>query len=72
MLLHLNVQDIGTLATFNEALGELKDAAIFVEENVIRWVGSAADLPSEYAKADREVSLANRVVVPGMVSRTPA
>lgn len=61
-------QDIFTLGTFNENLGEIDDAAIFVKGNVIQWVGKTANLPQQYSSADHILSLKDRVVIPGMVS----
>lgn len=45
---------IGTLATGDESLGDIDDAAIVIQDNVIEWVGKTANLPKELAdSADR-------------------
>lgn len=61
-------QDIQKLATFCEDLGEIDDAAIFVRNNVIEWVGKTSHLPQEYAVADEVISLPDQVVIPGLVN----
>lgn len=62
----LLVKNIHTLATMNAAREELRDAAIFVRDNVIEQVGSTADLP---ATADEVLDLRGRhVVLPGLVN----
>ncbi|CAE7444538.1 unnamed protein product [Symbiodinium sp. CCMP2592] len=45
---------IGTLATGDETLGDIDDAAIVIKENIIEWVGETKKLPKELAdSADR-------------------
>ena len=62
----LLVKNIHTLATMNAARDELRDAAIFVRDNVIEQVGKSADLP---ATADEVLDLRGRhVVLPGLVN----
>jgi 8-oxoguanine deaminase len=61
-------KDISHLATLNDAMGELKDAAIFVKGNVIAWVGASGSIPEEYQTADKVVSMKNKVVIPGLVN----
>ena len=64
----LLVKDISNLATLDEKIGELKDAAIYVEGNTIAWVGQTADLPEKFKSADEVISLADRTVAPGLVN----
>ena len=64
----LLVKDISNLATLDEKIGELKDAAIYVEGNIIAWVGQTAELPDKFKSADQVVSLADRTVAPGLVN----
>ncbi|KAK9829296.1 hypothetical protein WJX72_005009 [[Myrmecia] bisecta] len=64
----LLLQNIKTLATFNKDLGEIKDAAIYVERNVIQWVGRTADLPPKYQDADLVLCGKDRIVIPGLVN----
>lgn len=61
------MQEIDTLATFNDKGGEIQNAAIFVKGNRIEWVGQTKDIPEKYQTADQVVSLKDRVVIPGLV-----
>lgn len=62
----LLVKNIHTLVTMNAAREEIRDAAIFVRNNVIEQVGATAALP---ATADEVLDLRGRhVVLPGMVN----
>ena len=62
------LQNVECIATFDDSLGEIKNGAIYVEANVITWVGKTAELPKQYSNADCELDLSNRVMIPGMVS----
>lgn len=64
----LLVRDIQVLATLDAELGDIRDAAIYVQGNVIRWVGKSSDLPEELTAADEVISLPNRVLIPGLVN----
>ena len=55
------------MATLNDEYGDIHDAAIYVQGNVIRWIGNTADIPEELQKADTVLSLPDRVVIPGLV-----
>ncbi|MEY2694344.1 MAG: hypothetical protein RL142_692, partial [Actinomycetota bacterium] len=62
------ITDIGSLVTNDETLesgllGELKDAAIVIEDGLISWVGSKHSVPA----ADRSISAKDRTVLPGFV-----
>ena len=54
---------IGLLATQDDELGELTDAALLIDGDQIGWLGSARNAPA----ADRRVELAGRCVLPGFV-----
>ena len=54
---------IGLLATQDDELGELTDAALVIDGETIAWVGTGATAPD----ADRRVDLAGRCVLPGFV-----
>ncbi len=54
---------IGLLATQDEELGELTDAALLIDGDRIGWLGPAGGAPA----ADRRVELAGRCVLPGFV-----
>lgn len=64
----LLVRDVQILATLDPELGDIRDAAIYVEGNVIVWVGTSNNIPKEYAKADETLSLPDRVLIPGLVN----
>ena len=63
----LLIRDIQILATLDAGLGDIRDAAIYVEGNVIKWVGASADIPKEM-KADETIGLPDRVLIPGLVN----
>ncbi|MFN2518421.1 MAG: imidazolonepropionase [Jatrophihabitantaceae bacterium] len=54
---------IGLLATQDDALGEIPDAAVVIAGEQIAWVGPAASVP----EADDQLDLGGRAVVPGFV-----
>lgn len=47
-------------------VGHIADAALAWEGGVIRWVGSASEIPAEFADWERE-DAAGRIVIPGLV-----
>lgn len=55
--------DIGLLATQDDELGELADAALVLEAGRIAWIGPAAAAPP----ADERVEAGGRTVLPGFV-----
>lgn len=62
------ITDIGSLVTNDETresglLGEVKDAALVIENGLIAWVGSKNSVPP----ADRSMSAKGRTVLPGFV-----
>ena len=62
------MQDITVLETLNNDIGQVKDAAIYVKGGVIAWVGPTKDLPQGLLAADTVLSLADHVVIPGLVN----
>lgn len=64
----LLVRDIQLLATLDSTLGDIRDAAIYIEGNVIQWVGASNDLTEAHTKADEVISLPSRVVIPGLIN----
>ena len=54
---------IGLLASQDEELGELTDAALVIDGERIGWIGQADQAPA----ADRSIDLAGRCVLPGFV-----
>jgi 8-oxoguanine deaminase len=53
------------VATMDDTRREIKDASVLVEDNRIKAVGLAADLPHT---ADEVINVAGHVVVPGLVN----
>ncbi len=62
------ITNIGSLVTNDQGLelgllGELRDAAIVVEDGLVAWVGSAAAVP----ETDESIDVQGRTVLPGFV-----
>jgi imidazolonepropionase len=57
------VTGIGLLATQDPELGEITDAALVCDGELLAWAGSARDAP----EADHRVDLGGRAVLPGFV-----
>ncbi|KAK9818361.1 hypothetical protein WJX72_011301 [[Myrmecia] bisecta] len=58
---------IGTLATQNEALGEISDAAVYITDNVVQWVGKSEDC-AQYSPADVEINCEGLIILPGLIN----
>ncbi len=54
---------IGLLVTHDAELGEIRDAALVIDEDRIVWIGASADVPD----ADDGTDLDGRCVIPGFV-----
>lgn len=65
----LLLKNIHTLATFNDELGEISKAAIFIRGNTIEWVGQTSSLPAELSTADEVIDMSTSVVIPGTCSK---
>ena len=61
----LLVKNISTLITNDPALGDIKDGAIYAENNEIKQVGRTADLPQT---ADKVIDASDKLVCPGFVN----
>src|SRR5512137_950384 len=65
----LLVRNIQKLITLNADRQQVADGAIFVRDNVIDYVGPAADLPPDRAaQADRVIDARDMIVMPGLVN----
>jgi 8-oxoguanine deaminase len=69
----LLVHNATCIATFDHADSgqgrELKDASLFVRDNQIEWIGSAADLPSALSdEANEVIDARGHLVTPGLVN----
>ena len=65
---HFSTQDIAVLETLSQDIGRLSNASVFVEGNVVRWVGRTEDTPPDFRCADNVISLPDHVVIPGLVN----
>jgi 8-oxoguanine deaminase len=64
----LLVRNARQLVTMNDAGEKFNQGAIFVRDNVIKWVGATADLPLDYQSADRIIDAADKVILPGLIN----
>ena len=62
----LLLTNIRHLATMDAARRELSDAAIFIRDKVVEFVGSREEMPAD--TADRVIDLSHHVVLPGLVN----
>ena len=62
------IRHIHTLSTQNDAASEWRDAALFVRDGLIEWVGPDADLPPALHSADEVIDGRDLLVVPGLVN----
>lgn len=61
----LLVKNIHTLVTMDPVLGDIRDAAVFSEDGVVRWVGRTDEFRGN---ADRVIDASQRIVIPGLVN----
>ncbi len=65
----LLIQHADMLVSMDADRRELRDGALFVEDNAIAWVGITADLPTDLAeRADRIIDARGKIVLPGLVN----
>lgn len=62
----LLLKNIHTLVTMDSERREIADAALFIRDNMIEWVGTQAECPHEHA--DRVLDARQQVVLPGFVN----
>ncbi|MDP2016015.1 8-oxoguanine deaminase [Hydrogenophaga sp.] len=68
LLIH-NATCIATFDHADPARGrELKDASLFVRDNLIEWIGSASELPPALKHADETIDARGHLVTPGLVN----
>ncbi len=64
----LLIRHIHTLSTQNDPGAEWRDAALFVRDGLIDWVGPDAELPPALQAADEVIDGRDLLVVPGLVN----
>lgn len=65
----LLIQHATMLVTMDAQRRELRDGAVFVQDNAITWVGATADLPADLAsRADQVINAHGKIVLPGLVN----
>ncbi|MCX6044233.1 MAG: 8-oxoguanine deaminase [Chloroflexi bacterium] len=65
----LLIQHAAMLVTMDAQRRELRDGAVFVQDNAITWVGATADLPADLAeRADQVINAHGKIVLPGLVN----
>ena len=58
--------DLATMTPGPVPYGMLTDGAVAISDGMIRWVGPGAEMPAEWARAER-LDLGGRVVTPGLI-----
>ncbi len=68
----LLIHNATCIATFDHADPvrgrELKDASLFVRDNLIEWIGPASELPPALEHADETIDARGHLVTPGLVN----
>ncbi|MEM8859553.1 MAG: 8-oxoguanine deaminase [Chloroflexota bacterium] len=64
----LLLKNAAVIATMNDTADEIKNGAIYVENNLISQIGTTADLEHLTEQADRVIDLSGHVVLPGLVN----
>lgn len=62
------IRRIHTLSTQSDSRQEWRDAAVFVRDGLIEWLGRDADLPPEIQDADDVIDGRGLLVVPGLIN----
>jgi 8-oxoguanine deaminase len=63
------IRNATMLVTMDAQRREIADGALVVEDNVITWVGTTAELPAEAVEnAVRVIDAAGKIVLPGLVN----
>jgi cytosine/adenosine deaminase-related metal-dependent hydrolase len=64
----LLIHNAHTIATQDDARTELHNASIFVRDNTIAYIGTAANLPAHFGQADTVIDARSHLVTPGLVN----
>ncbi len=65
----LLIQHATMLVTMDAQRRELRDGAVFVQDNGITWVGATVDLPADLVeRADQVINAHGKIILPGLVN----
>ncbi len=64
----LLIQNAHTIATQDDASGELRNASIYIRGHRIEFIGKATDLPPEALRADEVIDARRHLVTPGLIN----
>ncbi|HSM55526.1 MAG TPA: 8-oxoguanine deaminase [Candidatus Sulfomarinibacteraceae bacterium] len=62
------IKNADLLITMNDERQNIEDGALFINDNVIEWVGKSGQLPQAYGNADRVIDASGKVVLPGLIN----
>ena len=60
--------NISHLVTMDTQSSELKDAAIYIEDHHINWIGRTSEIPREYLENAEKIDMRGYVVLPGFIN----
>ena len=60
--------NISHLVTMDSQSSELKDAAIYIEDHRINWIGRTSEIPREYLENAEKIDMRGYVVLPGFIN----
>jgi 8-oxoguanine deaminase len=64
----LLIRNARCIATQDEALGEIDNASLYIQDHRIAWLGPHHALPPELQQADEVIDARDHLVIPGMVN----
>ena len=60
--------NISHLVTMDSQHSELQDAAIFIENNKIAWIGKTSEVPKVYRENAQQMNMQGHLVLPGFIN----
>ena len=64
----LLIKNAHTVATQDDASGELRNVSIYIRGHRIEFIGDAADLPADALQADEVIDARRHLVTPGLIN----